>query len=272
MPSKKQPLAERFPRSSKYNPEWVAASASGGANSLWLTEWLALALNLRPGLRVLDLGCGRASSSIFLHREFGVEVWAADLWFDPSENLQRIRDANASDGVFPLRVDARALPFAAEFFDVVVSIDSFVYYGTDDLYLGYLSRFVKPGGRLAMAGAGVMQEVRGAVPDHLRDWWEPHLWCLHSDLWWRQHWEKMGLLDVELADRMPGGWEAWLEWMRTIAPDNQKEIQALEKDRGIYLGYVRVVGRRRVGMPIEEPIVSIPRQYTKKPLLRSDAG
>jgi hypothetical protein len=30
---------------------------------------------------VLDLGCGRASSSIFLRREFGVQVWAADLWF-----------------------------------------------------------------------------------------------------------------------------------------------------------------------------------------------
>ncbi len=39
-----------------------------------------------PGLRVLDLGCGRASSSIFLCREFGVQVWAADLWFSASEN------------------------------------------------------------------------------------------------------------------------------------------------------------------------------------------
>ena len=31
----------RFPRSSAYNPDWLMASASGGANSLWLTEWLA---------------------------------------------------------------------------------------------------------------------------------------------------------------------------------------------------------------------------------------
>jgi hypothetical protein len=27
-------------------------------------------------MRILDLGCGRAMSSLFLHREFGVEVWA----------------------------------------------------------------------------------------------------------------------------------------------------------------------------------------------------
>ena len=85
--------SSQFPRSNKYNPEWVIASASGGANSLWLMEWLTSAISLKTDMRVLDLGCGRGSSSIFLHREFGVEVWATDLWFSPSENLQRIRDA-----------------------------------------------------------------------------------------------------------------------------------------------------------------------------------
>ncbi len=88
---------------------------------LWLTEWLAEALELRPGMRVLDLGCGRAASSIFLRREYGVQVWATDLWFSASENIRRIRDAGVEDGVFPIRADARSLPFAAEFFDAIVS-------------------------------------------------------------------------------------------------------------------------------------------------------
>src|SRR5262245_38057227 len=161
-------VSERFPRSSKYHPQWFLASVSGGANALWLTEWLAAALDLRPGMRVLDLGCGRAMSSIFLHREFGVQVWATDLWFNPSENLQRIRDAGALDGVFPIHANARSLPFAADFFDAIVCIDSFIYYGTDDLYLNYLARFVKPGGAVGIAGAGLVQEIEGALPDHLR--------------------------------------------------------------------------------------------------------
>src|SRR5262249_51195799 len=110
-------VSERFPRSTRYNPEWLMASASGGANSLWLTEWLTEALELRLGMRVLDLGCGRAASSIFLHREFGVQVWATDLWFSVTENIQRIRDAGAGDGVFPIHGDARSLPFAPDFFD-----------------------------------------------------------------------------------------------------------------------------------------------------------
>src|SRR4029450_5192391 len=70
-------LSERSPRSSKYHPEWIVASVSGGANALWLTEWLAAALDLRPGMRVLDLGCGRASSAIFLRRELGGRGWGS---------------------------------------------------------------------------------------------------------------------------------------------------------------------------------------------------
>ena len=37
-----------------------------------------------------------------------------------------------------------------------MSIDSFFYYGTDDLYLQYLARFVKPGGQI---GATLMDPV-----------------------------------------------------------------------------------------------------------------
>jgi cyclopropane fatty-acyl-phospholipid synthase-like methyltransferase len=234
-----------------------------------LTEWLAAALNLKEGMRVLDLGCGRAASSIFLQREFGVQVWATDLWFSPWENLQRIRDAGVEHGVFPIHADARALPFAPEFFDAMVSIDSCSYYGTDDLYLNYLARFMKPGGVLGIAGAGLMQEIEGTVPKHLQAWWEPGLWSLHSARWWRRHWERTGFVTVELADSMQDGWKAWLDWHRTNFPENLPEIAAVEADRGRYLGYVRVVGRRVADVALEEPIVSVPAQYVKKPLLRS---
>ena len=262
--------SERFPRSSQYHPDWILASASGGANSLWLTEWLAPALNLKPGMRVLDLGCGRAASSIFLHREFGVQVWATDLWFSCSENRERIRDAGAEGAVFPVQADARALPFATDFFDVIVSIDSFPYFGTDDLYLSHLARFVKPGGAVGIAGAGLIQEIEAAVPDHLREWWEPGLWCLHSAPWWRRHWERTGIMVIELADAMSDGWQAWLDWQRTICPENHREIKAVEADRGRYLGYVRLVGRRRVEAKLEDPVVAIPAQYTRVPLLRTE--
>ena len=247
------------------------SSVSGGANSLWLTEWLTTALDLRPGMRVLDLGCGRGASSIFLRREFGVQVWATDLWLDPSERMERIRDAGVDDGVFPIHADARSLPFAAEFFDAIVSIDSFFYYGTDDFYLNYLARFLKPDGPIGIAGAGMMQEIDGTLPDHLRDWWTQDCWALHSAAWWRRHWERTGILEIELADSMPEGWQFWLDWHKAIAPDNAAEIKALEADRGRYFGYVRVVGRRRGETALGEHTLSLPTEYARKPLLRDEA-
>ena len=268
-------LSERFPRSWKYHPEWVLANASnGGANTLHLSEWLATGLDLRPGMRVLDLGCGRAMSSIFLRREFGVQVWATDLWFSASENIQRIRDAGVEDGVFPLHADARSLPFASDFFDAIVCIDSYPYFGTDDLYLNYLAHFVKPGGQIGMAGAGLVQEVEDAIPEHLRDFWTQSFWAFHSAAWWRRHWARTGIVEVEIADTMPDGWRLWLDWQRAVAPDNATEIKAVEADAGRYLCYVRLVGRRRGEAKLEESCwpdtlrCLVPPHYTKKPLLR----
>src|SRR5262245_32649669 len=62
-----------YPRTSAHDPVWVFLNHMG-PNVLWLTEWLTDVVDLEPGMRVLDLGCGAASSSIFLAREFGVQV------------------------------------------------------------------------------------------------------------------------------------------------------------------------------------------------------
>jgi ubiquinone/menaquinone biosynthesis C-methylase UbiE len=261
--------SDRFPRASRYHPEWILAGVSGGANPLWLTEWLTEALDLRPGMRVLDLGCGRALSSIFLRREFGVQVWATDLWFAAAENIQRVRDAGVDDGVFPIRADARSLPYAEGFFDAIVSVDSFMYYGTDDLCLNYLARFVKPGGPLGIALAGFLSEIDDTVPAHLAEWWAAETpYCLHSAGWWRRHWQRSGIVEVTVADSLPDGWRFWRDWLKHIAPLNEKEIHALETDAGRNFGYVRAVGRRRPDAQLFDPLISIPVDYTKKPLLR----
>ena len=86
----------------------------------------------------------------------------------------------------------------------------------------------------------------------------------------RRHWERTRIVDIDVADTMPGGWQLWLDWHRVVAPHNEVEIKALEADRGSYLGYVRLIGRRNGQVGLAEHIVSVPTQYTKKPLLRAD--
>ena len=130
---------------------------------------------------------------------------------------------------------------------------------------------------MGLASAGVMQEIEGPVPEHLQAWWTQDFWAFHSAGWWRRHWERTGIMDVELADTLTDGWRCWLDWHRVVAPDNATEIKAVEDDGGKYLGYVRLVGRRRGQAKLEEycwpdTMRSFPPQYTKKPLLRSSDG
>ena len=174
-----------YPRSTHYDPDWVLTNLMG-PNVLWLAEALTEKMSLKPGMRVLDMGCGKAISSIFLAKEFGVQVWATDLWIGATENWERIVAAGVQDRVFPIHAEAHTLPFAEGFFDAAVSLDAYQYFGTDDLYLGYFSKFICPGGELGMIAPGVRQEFE-VLPEHLAPYWGHESWSYHSPQWWRQH-------------------------------------------------------------------------------------
>ena len=123
---------DQFPRAATYDPRWTLDNLMG-PNVLWLTEALSQVMDLQPGMRVLDLGCGRAISSIFLAKEWDLQVWATDLWISASDNWQRVITAGMRDLVFPIHAEAHDLPFADGFFDALVSMDAYHYFGTDDL-------------------------------------------------------------------------------------------------------------------------------------------
>ena len=133
----------------------------------------------------------------------------------------------------------------------------------------YLARFIKPGGPVAVALAGFLSEIDDPVPGHLAEWWAAEMpYSLHSASWWRRHWERSGILDIAVADTLPDGWRFWLDWLKLVAPTNEKEIRALEADAGRHFGYVRAVGRRRAEAQLFDPLMSLPVEYSKQPLLR----
>ncbi len=117
-----------------------------GPNPLWLLEDLCGDLDLRAGMRVLDLGSGRGATSVFLAREFGVEVLAVDLWVAPKEATAVFADAGVTGSVRAVQAEAHALPFPAGYFDAIVSVDAFEYFGTADSYLAYIIRSSSPVG------------------------------------------------------------------------------------------------------------------------------
>lgn len=231
---------ERYPRAARYDPEWIVQNEVG-SQCLWLMEALTQVVELRPGMRVLDLGCGKAIEAIFLAQEFGVQVWANDLWTSPTENWQRIREAGVGERVYPLRAEAHALPYADGFFDAILSVNTLQYFGTDDLYLkDHLARLVPPGGPIAIVVPGLLQEFDDEVPAHLQPFWDPAFASWHTAGWWRRHWQKAGLVNVELAEPLPGGWKLWLRWQEAM-----DRVGLLAADQGRYISFVRMVARRK---------------------------
>jgi SAM-dependent methyltransferase len=250
MPRPADQLAEmlrvqQFPLSASYDAEWVIKNEMG-PNVLWLTEALCQVMAIRPDMRVLDMGCGRAMSSIFLAKECGCQVWATDLWVKASDNWQRIREAGVQDRVFPIHAEARALPYADEFFDAVVSLDSYHFFGTDVEYLErHMLKLLKRGGQIGIVTPASPQQIPQPMPEHLEDW----LYFMNSIEWWRHHWERYPEIEVELAEELPGGWRLWLQWEEALdaaKPERAgSDAAMLRTDAGRYLGFVRMLGRRR---------------------------
>lgn len=240
---------DQFPRSANYDPQWVIDTMMG-PNVLWLTESLSQILTLKPGMRVLDLGCGRAASSVFLAKEFDLQVWATDLWIDASDNWDRIRQAGLEKQIFPIHAEAHTLPFAKDFFDAIVSMDAYHYFGTDNLYLGYITQFLKPKGQIGIVVPGLTAEFEEVPPEHLLPYWVWDFCSFHSPSWWKRNWLQTGKVEVEVADMIPDGWKHWLKWQEvhhahTGSDGGAQEAEMLRTDAGRNLGFTRMVARRK---------------------------
>lgn len=241
---------QEYPRTSGYDPGWLLG-LDMGPHPLWLLEDLSQDLDLRAGMRVLDLGSGKGATSVFLAREFGVEVWAADLWVSPDDVAQVVAEQGVADRVHPLRADANDLPFAREWFDAIVSIDAFEYFGTGDHYLSTLCRFLVPDGQLAVATPALTSDVRdlGEVPAHIAALvgWEAVAW--HTAGWWRSHWDITGLVQTTSARSQPSGWHDWLLWAKACRERGHDPAQAtidmLEADAGRFITFAMLVARNR---------------------------
>ncbi len=245
----------KFPLSSKYDPNFVFEH-NMGPNVLWLTEWLTQDMHLQPGMRVLDMGCGKALSSIFLAYEYDVKVWANDLWIDASDNWKRICDVGLEKQIFPIHAEAHALPYADNFFDVIISLDSYQYYGTDQTYLGYFHKFLKPGGEIGVVMPGLFRELHGNIPAHLTrrqksggTFWEWACCTFHTAQWWKEMWAYYQFIDSTNGDTMPDGGTVWLGWEKALAAYPGKklfpsDVEALTEDNNQNITFVKMIARR----------------------------
>jgi SAM-dependent methyltransferase len=230
-----------------------------GAGGLFLVADVARELALKPGMRVLDLCCGTGMSSIFLAKHFGVQVIALDRGVDPTENWKRIEAEGLAGAIAPMRMDARDIRLPENYFDAVFCLNSYFYFGTDDLYLPYLARFVRAGRRIGIASPCYAGELTPDTPREFLydapDFVESY--AVHSPPWWRQHFEKTGLVRIQICREHPQGRELWLDNVRWLIEKRHpcemdpamremvlQEIVMLLTDRERFVTYLTLVAEK----------------------------
>ena len=109
-------------------------------------------MDLRPGERILDLGCGSGWATRLLARMVGEgpEGFGQVVGVDISDEM--VRQARAAskefDNVMFVAGSAAQIPWEENFFDKALSVESFYYYPDQDRALAELFRVMAPHGRL----------------------------------------------------------------------------------------------------------------------------
>ena len=80
----------KYPKSEQYDKQFLLENMMG-PNALKILEELTEGIKLTSDMKILDLGCGKGLTSIFLAKEFGVQVYATDLWITAAENFERFK-------------------------------------------------------------------------------------------------------------------------------------------------------------------------------------
>ena len=233
----------QYPRSERYNtPELMAKIM--GPNPLKLEEELLTGHRIPTGAVVCDLGSGQGLTSVFLAKEYGFKVYAADLWSDPEENRKFFADMGLTDDeIAPVKADATDLPFERDFFDAVISTDSYNYFGRDPDYLdAKLLPFVKTGGYIYITVPGMKKDCHDDLPAALLLSWTPEqLDYLHDAAYWQNIVSRCKGADVLDVSEMESNEEVWADWLRQENEYAVGDRKAMEAGGGQYLNFVKIV-------------------------------
>ena len=172
----------------------------------WMAEKVFGEMNLSPGDRILDLGCGEGWACRLMAPRTGENSRIVGV--DISDEM--IRRAQAKSDCFPNVTfhcaPAERLPSESNFFNKVVSIEAFYYIQHQDKVLDELFRVMTPGGQLFI------------------------LVCLYRDepdsVTWLGEWECFGEVGMPVQKRSAAEYVALLQGRGWV--DVQSEVFEIE--------------------------------------------
>lgn len=218
-----------------------------GPSSLILINELVKHLNINSSMRILDLGCGTGLTSIYLAKQYSAQVIASDLWISPTDNAIRFAQLEVDHLVTPIYAEAHQLPYAHHYFDLIIAIDSYHYFGHSEHYLeDHLIKHLKPGGTLAIVVPGLQEHCNNVPPQPLLTYWSEDM-HFYSPSWWKKHWLKCNSLKQESiqAFELNSHQAAWKEWLHCGHEYGIKDQKFIAADNGKYLNSVAVIAKKK---------------------------
>jgi ubiquinone/menaquinone biosynthesis C-methylase UbiE len=125
-------------------------------------------LGIKPGTRLLDVGCGAGQLALIAARA-GAQVTGCDI----STNwIEKARARAAAEGIEVTfeEGDAESLPYEDARFDVVVSLIGAMFAPRPNLVAAELTRVCRPGGMIAMANwtpSGFVGQMFKTISQHI---------------------------------------------------------------------------------------------------------
>jgi SAM-dependent methyltransferase len=193
-------------------------------------------LNLRPGMKVLDVACGTGNLAIPAAKT-GATVTGIDI--APNLIEQAIERAKAVGVEAKFEVgDAEALPYEDGEFDVVMTMFGAMFAPRPDVTAEELKRVCKPGGLIAMANwtpegfAGQMFKTNGKHVPPPPGMPSPVMWGTEDVV--RERFSA-GISDLKLTRRpiifnYPFGPAEVVEYFRTYFGPTQKAFESLDEN------------------------------------------
>lgn len=155
-------------------------------------------LGLKPGMRVLDVGCGLGGSAFLMAREHGVKVRGIDVSANMLASAQeRTRTLGLASQVTLEHVDVLALP-ATPLYDVIYSRDVFLHIHDKPRLMALLYRLLLPGGLLFFTDYG---RGEGEPSAEFAAYIEQREYDLRTVRGYRALLEQAGFVQVDAQDR-----------------------------------------------------------------------
>jgi SAM-dependent methyltransferase len=200
-----------------------------GGGGLYLAVHMLRTLRLQPGDLVLDLGCGKGATSVFLAKHYEANVVALDLWTSAEYLSEKFQALAYQDRISAIQMDATCpLPFSQNHFDAIFCMNSFNFYGGSVTYLKHLLQYLKPGGHLCIGSETLSSEFtqeqiqappytyafKLPPPNEKVNVFEDDFLKQHTPGWWEQLFRTSRLLNVECCHELEDAGMIYQELVR----------------------------------------------------------